>query len=206
MGALPESEVKKFLDKHLEEGLAASPAEALMETAAEALAAGHTNDALECYAAALAQEPDNVAAQAGLAQCHLARGDSAAAAAILDAEPPHDNDPALASARAAVALAQKIAEKNSDDGRRRCGCCLAGGALAADPKIIIKRVLIWRLAHHAAGRREAALDALLDIVARQRDWHEEAARKQLLEFFDAYGAQDELVIAARKRLSSLLFS
>ena len=62
------------------------------------------------------------------------------------------------------------------------------------------------LAHHAAGRREAALDALLEIIARQRDWQEEAARKQLLEFFDAYGAQDELVIAARKRLSSLLFS
>ncbi|MGB0478824.1 MAG: tetratricopeptide repeat protein, partial [Parvibaculales bacterium] len=56
------------------------------------------------------------------------------------------------------------------------------------------------------GRREAALDTLLDIVARQRDWNEEAARKQLLEFFDAYGAQDAQVIAARKRLSSLLFS
>ena len=130
MGALPESEVKKFLDKHLEEGLAASPAEALMETASEALAAGQLDDALECYAAALAQEPDNVAAQAGLAQCHLARGDSAAAAAILDAAPPHDNDPALASARAAVALAQKIAEKNSDDGFSDEGALTA--ALAAD--------------------------------------------------------------------------
>lgn len=203
MGALPESEVKKFLDKHLEEGLAASPAEALMETASEALAAGQLDDALECYAAALAQEPDNVAAQAGLAQCHLARGDSAAAAAILEAAPPHDNDPALASARAAVALAQKIAEKNSDDGLSDEGTLTA--ALAADENNHKARFDL-ALAHHAAGRREAALDALLEIIARQRDWQEEAARKQLLEFFDAYGAQDELVIAARKRLSSLLFS
>jgi putative thioredoxin len=62
------------------------------------------------------------------------------------------------------------------------------------------------LAHHGGGRREAALDELLEIVARQRDWNEDAARKQLLELFDAYGAQDELVAAARKRLSSLLFS
>jgi putative thioredoxin len=62
------------------------------------------------------------------------------------------------------------------------------------------------LAHHGGGRRESALDELLEIVARQRDWNEDAARKQLLELFDAYGAQDELVVAARKRLSSLLFS
>jgi putative thioredoxin len=62
------------------------------------------------------------------------------------------------------------------------------------------------LAHHGGGRREAAFDELLEIVARQRDWNEDAARKQLLELFDAYGAQDELVVAARKRLSSLLFS
>jgi putative thioredoxin len=62
------------------------------------------------------------------------------------------------------------------------------------------------LAYHGEGAREAALDALLDLVARKRDWQEEAARKQLVEFFDAYGASDELVIAARRRLSSILFS
>ena len=176
-----------------------------METASEALAAGQLDDALECYAAALAQEPDSVAAQAGLAQCHLARGDSAAAAAILDAAPPHDNDPALASARAAVALAQKIAEKMPINKAAKMPMLPCWRRLKLT-QIITKRGLIWPLAHHGAGRREAALDALLDIVARQRDWNEEAARKQLLEFFDAYGAQDAQVIAARKRLSSLLFS
>ncbi|MGB1108144.1 MAG: thioredoxin, partial [Parvibaculales bacterium] len=205
MGALPESEIKKFLDKHLDGGLGASPAEALMETAAEALAADHTNDALECYAAALEQEPGNVQAMAGLAQTHLAMGDAAMAQAVLDAAPPHDNDPTLAAARAALALAHKMAEKNADKQGGEDADAALLAALEADPNNHQARFDL-ALAHHGAGRREAALDALLDIVARQRDWHEEAARKQLLEFFDAYGAQDELVIAARKRLSSLLFS
>ena len=205
MGALPESEIKKFLDKHLDEGLGASPAEALMETAAEALAAGQTNDALECYAAALAQEPDNVQAMAGLAQTHLAMGDGAAAQAVLDAAPPHDNDPALTAARAAWALDQKMAEKNADQQGGEDADAALLAALEADPNNHQARFDL-ALAHHGAGRRGAALDALLDIVARQRDWNEEAARKQLLEFFDAYGGQDAQVIAARKRLSSLLFS
>ena len=205
MGALPESEIKKFLDKHLDGGLGASPAEALMETAAEALAAGQTNDALECYAAALEQEPGNVQAMAGLAQTHLAMGDAAMAQAVLDAAPPHDNDPTLAAARAALALAHKMAEKNADKQGGEDADAALLAALEADPNNHQARFDL-ALAHHGAGRREAALDVLLDIVARQRDWHEEAARKQLLEFFDAYGAQDELVIAARKRLSSLLFS
>jgi putative thioredoxin len=203
MGALPESDIKKFLDKHLDDGLGASPAEALMETAAEALAADQKDDALECYAAALEQEPDNVAAMAGLAQTHLAMGDIAAAQAALEAAPPHDNDPALASARAALALANKMAAQNSADAAVDDTALLA--ALDADPNNHQARFEL-AMAHHGAGNREAALQALLDIVARQRDWNEEAARKQLLEFFDAYGAQDELVIAARKRLSSLLFS
>ena len=205
MGALPESEIKKFLDKHLDGGLGVSPAEALMETAAEALVAGHTNDALECYSAALEQEPGNVQAMAGLAQTHLAMGDAAMAQAVLDAAPPHDNDPTLATARAALALAHKMAEKNADKQGGEDADAALLAALEADPNNHQARFDL-ALAHHGAGRREAALDALLDIVARQRDWHEEAARKQLLEFFDAYGAQDELVIAARKRLSSLLFS
>ena len=62
------------------------------------------------------------------------------------------------------------------------------------------------LVYHAAGRREDALEALLEIVARKRDWNGEAARKQLLELFDAYGAGDEVVVAARRKLSSVLFS
>lgn len=199
MGALPESELKKFLDKHLADGLGPSPAEALIETAAESLAAGHIDDALECYGAALAQEADNVAAMAGLAQAHLAASDVAAAAAVLAQAPAHDNDPLLAAARAALALAEKTATAEADD------AAPLQAALAADENNHQARFDL-ALAHHAAGRRDAALEELLTLVARKRDWNDDAARKQLVEFFDAYGAQDELVIAARKKLSSLLFS
>ena len=199
MGALPESDVKKFLEKHLDDGLGQSPAEALIETAAEALAAGQIEDALECYGAALEQEPENIQALAGLAQSHLAAGDSAAAEATLAMAPAQDNDPALAAARAGLALAGKTAEADSGD---EAGFSAALQANENDHQARFDLAL----AHHGAGRRAAALDELLEIVARQRDWNEEAARKQLVELFDAYGAQDELVVAARKRLSSILFS
>ena len=199
MGALPESDVKKFIEKNMGDGLGPSPAEALMETAAEALAAGQLEDAVECYQAALEQEPENSAAMAGLAQAHLAAGDKAAAAAILEAAPAHDNDPHLAAARAALALADKTDSAELGD------AAPLQAAIEADENDHQARFDL-ALAHHAAGRRDAALDELLELVARKRDWNEDAARKQLVEFFDAYGAQDELVIAARKRLSSLLFS
>ena len=199
MGALPESDIKQFLDKHLDTALDPSPAEALMETAEEALAAGQIDDALECYGAALEQEPDNIAAMAGLAQAHLAAGNQQAAEAALAAAPVHDNAPALAAARAALALAGKTETGDMAD----TAPLLA--ALEADANNHQARFDL-ALALHGAGQREDALDALLDIVARQRDWNDDAARKQLVELFDAYGAQDALVIAARKRLSSLLFS
>ena len=199
MGALPERDIKQFLDKHLDTALDPSPAEALMETAEEALAAGQIDDALECYGAALEQEPDNIAAMAGLAQAHLAAGNQQAAEAALAAAPVHDNDPALAAARAALALAGKTETGDMAD----AAPLLA--ALEADANNHQARFDL-ALALHGAGQREDALDALLDIVARQRDWNDDAARKQLVELFDAYGAQDALVIAARKRLSSLLFS
>jgi len=210
MGALPESEVKKFIEKNAGDALGPSPAEALMETAAEALAAGQIDDALECYQAALAQEPENVRAMAGLAQAALAAENSDAAREILAAAPAHDNDPDLAAARAALALAEKMAEKMADkgapDGGEADGEMKALQArLAADENDYQARFDL-ALAHHGAGARDLAIETLLDLVARNRAWQDDAARKQLVELFDAYGAGDELVIAARKRLSSILFS
>ena len=210
MGALPESEVKAFIEKNAGDALGPSPAEALMQTAAEALAAGHIDDALECYQAALAQEPENVKAMAGLAQAALAADNLEAAHAVLDAAPAHDNDPDLAAARAALALAEKIAEKMAEksaneDAPDNDEISALQARLAADENDHQARFDL-ALAHHGAGAREAAIDTLLDLVARNRAWGDDAARKQLVELFDAYGANDELVVAARKRLSSILFS
>lgn len=201
MGALPESDVKKFIEKHSDGALGLSPAEALMETAAEALAAGETQDAIECYRAALEQEPENILAMAGLAQAHVQAEALEDAEAVLENAPALNNDPALTAARAALALAQKTAAQTGDSAETQS--LLA--RLHKDENDHQARFDL-ALAYHGEGAREAALDALLDLVARKRDWQEEAARKQLVEFFDAYGASDELVIAARRRLSSILFS
>ena len=213
MGALPESELKKFIDKHLDDGLGPSPAEALIETAHEALAAGQLADASECFAAALEQEPENVQAMAGLAQAHLAAQDLPAAQAVLDAAPTNDNDPDLAAARAALALAKKMAKKMADKSAAQTADQPDAGQ---EVSALLDRLekdendhqarFDLALAYHGAGQSAAAMDALLDLIARKRDWQDEAARKQLLEFFDAYGATDPLVVAARRRLSSLLFS
>ena len=209
MGALPESDVKKFIEKNLGGELGPSPAEALMETAADALSQGQLEDAIECYAAALEQEPENVKAMAGLAQAHLASDEEAkvkieAASAALSNAPAHDNDPELSTARAALALEIKMADKQTDVGEDDALAPLLA-AVAEDANNHQARFDL-ALAYHGAGQRELALDSLLDSIALNRAWNEEAARKQLVELFDAYGATDALVVAARRRLSSILFS
>jgi putative thioredoxin len=115
--------------------------------------------------------------------------------------PPTSNDPDILAARAALALAEKMADKAAelvDD-----SALLA--ALEADANNHQARFDL-ALAYHGAGRREEAISTLLEIIARNRDWDDNAARRQLLEFFDAYGAADEVVVAGRRQLSSLLFS
>ena len=202
MGALPESDVKKFIEKNAGDALGPSPAEALMETAAEALSAGQIDDALECYQAALAQEPENVRAMAGLAQAELAADNIEAARAVLNTAPAHDSDPDLAAARAALALAEKMLDKGASDSAETQALL---ARLATDENDHQARFDL-ALAYHGDGARAEAIDTLLDLVARNRAWNDDAARKQLVELFDAYGATDELVVGARKRLSSILFS
>ena len=202
MGALPESDVKKFIEKNAGDALGPSPAEALMETAAEALSAGQIDDALECYQAALAQEPENVREMAGLAQAALAADNIEAARAVLNTAPAHDSDPDLAAAQAALALAEKMLDKGASDSAETQALL---ARLATDENDHQARFDL-ALAYHGDGARAEAIDTLLDLVARNRAWNDDAARKQLVELFDAYGATDELVVGARKRLSSILFS
>ena len=213
MGVLPESDVRKFIEKNSDGALGVSPAEALLETARDALAEGQLDDALECYGAARehASEntPEHVSAIAGLAQAHLASGNIEDARTILETAPPHNNDPELASARAGLALAEKMGAEKIDPTLENGADedALAGhlAALEADPNDHQARFDL-ALAYHGQNKREAAMDALLEIIHRDKAWDDEAARKQLVDLFDVYGAGDELVVAARRRLSSLLFS
>ena len=197
MGAQPESQINAFVDRLLgDEG--AEDAAAALETAEAALAANDLQGAAEIYAALLQDEPQNVAALAGLAQCYLKSGDTARAEQTIGLVPPDHRDAApVASVRAALALARSAAK--------------AGDAAKLDAKVKAtpsdhQARIDYALALAAGGRKTEALDQLLEVVRRDRKWNDEAARKQLLQLFDAWGPKDPATLEGRRRLSSILFS
>lgn len=198
MGALPESQIKEFVARHLDDDLAASPVEEMLAMAAHAMDQGDMAAAAQAYGQALEQDPAHSGAIAGLAQAHFAAGNLDQAEQILAMAPENSTDPEIAAARATLALAAKSDALGYDTNALM-------ETLAADPNNHQARFDL-ALVYHGAGERAEAMDALLEIIACKRDWEDERARKQLLEFFDAYGAGDELVAAARRRLSSILFS
>jgi putative thioredoxin len=108
-----------------------------------------------------------------------------------------ENDPAIAGARAAIELAEQ-ASSLGDLGQLQ-------QQVAANPLDHQGRFDL-AVALHARGQREEALDQLIEIVRRDRSWNEDGARKQLLQFFDAWGPMDEMTVAGRRKLSSVLFS
>ncbi|MEG9861743.1 MAG: thioredoxin [Parvularculales bacterium] len=198
MGALPESQVRQFISKLAGGDVGPTPAEALIEAAGAALQQEDLAAAAQAYGQALQQEPENPAAIGGLAQCYLAMGDNEGARKTLDMAPEAlASHPDIAAARAAAALAEKsgdlgessalearIADNPDDFGARHDIALILGGA----------------------GRKEEAAQHLLHIIERNRNWNDEAARKQLLEFFDAWGPTDPATVDGRRKLSSILFS
>ncbi|MEC8247385.1 MAG: tetratricopeptide repeat protein, partial [Pseudomonadota bacterium] len=188
----------EFVTRHLDDELAASPVEEMIAMAARAIDQGDMAAAAQAYGQVLEQDPTHGGAIAGLVQAHFAAGNLDQAEQILAMAPENSTDPEIAAARATLALAAKSDALGDDTGA-------LAKALAADPNNHQARFDL-ALVYHGGGERAEAMDALLEIIARKRDWEDERARKQLLEFFDAYGAGDELVEAARRRLSSILFS
>ena len=197
MGAVPESEVKAFIERLAGPG-GPSPVEAALEEAVRLVGEGDLAGASELYAAVLEQEPDNVAALAGLAKIQLDAGEIENARQVLAMVPEAKaDDPALSGVRAALELAEQAAslgdlaglqtqvEANPDDHQARFDLALG---LAA------------------RGDRAAAVDHLIEIRRRARDWNEDGARKQLLQFFEAWGVMDPDTIRGRRKLSTLLFS
>lgn len=193
-GALPEAEVRSFV------GRLTGPSEIdqLLEEADGLAAGGDHAAASEIYTAIVREEPDNVRAFAGLAKGQLDMGQAAQARQVLDMVPPDKaNDPALAGVRAALELAeqaeslgdlnalQQKVEANGDDFQARFDLALG---------------------LNAHGKRDEAVDQLVAIARRERSWNEGAARKQLLQFFEAWGLMDPAAIRGRRQLSTLLFS
>ncbi|WP_088345629.1 MULTISPECIES: thioredoxin [Rhodomicrobium] len=197
MGALPESQIRSFIERVAGKGAFAGDA---LEAAQEALDAGDINAAATGFAAALQQDSGNIDAIAGLARAYIAAGDLPRAEQTLALTPPSkDNAAPIASARAALELARKgAASANVDVSKLKRD-------IETDPANMQPRFDL-ALALNANGDREGALDQLLEIIRRDRAWNDQAARKQLVEFFDAWGYGDPMSVRGRQRLSSLLFA
>ena len=196
MGALPESRVADFIARLI--GDSAGDTAADLEAAEAALAAGDLNTAAQTFGEVLQKDRENAQSLAGLAKCYIKTGDLARAEQTLALVPPAKADSApVASARAALELARKAPSTGDIEGLR--------AKLAANPQDAQSRFDL-ALALNAKGDRNGALEELLALVAKNRSWDDDAARKQLLQLFDAWGVSDPATIAGRQRLSSLLFA
>jgi putative thioredoxin len=196
MGALPESRIKSFIARLI--GDESADAAADLDEADEALAAGDANTAAQAFAEALQKDAENERAAAGLAKCYIKTGDLTRAEQTLALVPPAKADSAaVASARASLELARKAASAGDAESLR--------AKLAANPNDSQSRFDL-AVALNAKGDRQGALDELLTIIRTDRAFNDDAARKQLLQLFDAWGSSDPATISGRQRLSSLLFA
>jgi putative thioredoxin len=198
-GALPESEVKRFVEGLLKLAGGSMPTADLLAEAKAAMEAGDHQHAGELFSALLQQEPENPDAWGGLIRALMALGQEDQAREALSQIPQKLADHTeIAGARSALALAQ--------EGRKAKDQLQSYQArVAADPTDLQARYDL-ATALNAIGERDQAADALLEIIRRNRAWNDDAARLQLLKFFEAWGFDDPATMAARRRLSSVLFS
>jgi len=198
MGALPELQVRGFIERLV--GPLTGGSDTLIAEAEAAAAAGDADGAAELYARVLAEEETNAKAIGGLARLHVEAGDLDQARAVLSMAAPvapgRDPDPAIAAAIAALRLAEQAATVGDLAPLQK--------ALAANPDDHQARFDL-AVALNARGERDKAADELLAIIKRDRAWSDGAARKQLLQFFEAWGLMDKTTIAARRKLSAIWF-
>jgi putative thioredoxin len=196
MGALPESRLNDFIARLI--GDNGGEAAAKLEEAEAALADGDLNKAAQTFGEILQDDRENAEALAGLTKCYIKTGDLARAEQTLALVPPAKAESAaVASARAALELQRKAPNVGDVDSLR--------AKVDADPADAQARFDL-ALALNAKGDRMAALNELLGLITKNRAWNDDAARKQLLQFFDAWGASDPATVTGRQKLSSLLFA
>ncbi len=198
VGALPESQIRGFLERLI--GPLKGGTADLIAEAEEAAAKGDAAGAAAIYADILAETPEDVKAIGGLAKLQVAAGDVAEAKALIATAPQPapglEPDPAIAAAQAAVNLAEQASSVGE--------LAPLKAAVAANPDNHQARFDL-AVALSAEGEREAAADQLIEIIRRDRAWNEEAARKQLLQFFEAWGLMDPASVAGRRKLSAIWF-
>lgn len=196
VGAQPESAIKAFVDRLVADDADLGLGE-LIKSAEDLLEQGDLQGAAEIFATVLQEDRSNAEALAGLASCYLRSGDVGRAKQTLALVPPDKREvAAVRSVEAALLLAEKASTAGD--------LSTLKGRLEQNPKDHQARFdLAVGLA--SSGERAEALDLLLDLVRMDSQWNEEAARKQLLQFFDAWGPKEPLVTEGRRRLSSILF-
>ena len=198
MGALPEGQIKQFVDRLGGQGSMAEEIEAAIGEAQAAIKAQDYQTAAQIFAQILQVDRENVGAIAGLARCQIAVADFENAQATLALVPPAKaNDPDVLSVKAALEMAlnpvdvseagtlKAQIEKNPDDFQARL-----------DLAVLL----------NGTNQRAEATDQLIYIIRKMRGWNDEAARKQLVKFFEAWGPKDEFTLAGRRKLSSVLFA
>ena len=198
-GAQPESNVKQFVEKLSSMGGAGADVASMLEAAEAALASGDHGTAMMQFQEVMSAAPESVAALAGVVRCLSASGDNAGAREVIDQlNDEYSDDPAMQSAIAAVELAEKASESAGE-------LDAAKAAVEADPNDLAARQE-YALALYAVGANAEAMAQLLESIRIERGWNDDAARLQLLEFFATLGAANPDVIAARRKLSTILFS
>jgi putative thioredoxin len=197
MGALPESQVMAFLERLTKDRIGGE-AKDLLKAADAALAEGDPAGAADLYAQLLEEDNTNVHALAGLARCNVETGSIDQAKQTLALVPDSKrNEASVLAAQAALDLAEQAKSLGPMADLEQ--------KVAANPLDHQARFDL-ALALNSKGRRLEALEHLISIVKRDRKWNDDGARKQLVQFFDAWGPTDEATIEGRKRLSSILFA
>ena len=197
MGALPESQVVAFLER-LTKGKVAPDDKDVLKAADAALADGDAASAAQLYAQLLQQDAQNVHALAGLARCYVETGALEQAKQTLDMIPEAKrNEAPVAAARAALDVAEQAKS--------------VGPLAELEAKVLANPLdhqarFDFAIALNAKGKREEAAQQLLEIVKRDRKWSDDGARKQLVQFFEAWGFTDPAAVEGRKKLSSILFA
>ncbi len=195
VGALPESQITDFIERLV--GKLPGGTKELLEAAAALVEVGDVPQAMEAYGNVLLEDPGNTAAIGALARLYIDAGNMDAAKGYLESVPAdREKDPEIVAARAALDLAEQ-ASSIGDLGALEA-------AISANPNDYQSRFDL-AVALAAAGDQERAVDALIEIVKRDRAWNDDGARKQLIQFFEAWGPMDEMTKAGRRKLSALLF-
>jgi putative thioredoxin len=197
MGALPASQIKEFVANLAKKG-GGHTLEDVLDAAEQLLEEGATDEAMQGFAGVLTEEPQNARAHAGMIRTHLAAGDLEKAKLTLSQVPAEiAQDPAVVAARSAVDLAEQTAGAG-EEGELRARLETAPGDHQARYDLA--------LALLAKGKNEEAMEELLELFRRDREWNEGAAKEQLMKLFDTLGPQDPLARRGRRRLSSMIFA